>query len=143
MKRYKSLCGPSHFKIFTFFIFGTTKNKYIYSAIRRKLKPGWKLILDSSYILYANNPHPLSSDADWILRSYIYIYIYTIIISSMIIILLASFSHQRSLVGCYWSLSHNKSPQVSRTFPSILPDLKKYWIISIRSLVSNCLTLLY
>ena len=88
----------------------------IYNVIRRKLKPGWIVIInlfrrrillyspsrqmtfyifdwrlrnrkygitvhmcidlyDSSWILYINNPHPLSSDTDWILLIYIYIYI--------------------------------------------------------------------
>ena len=50
-----------------------------------------------------------------------------------------SFSHQRLLMVSHWSLSDNKSPQVSRTLLSILADLNNavVWMVSTRPVISK------
>ena len=54
-------------------------------------------------------------------------------------LLLGSFSHQRQLIVFHWSLSDSKSPQVSRTFLSILSVLNNVvvWMVSTRLLISK------
>ena len=49
-----------------------------------------------------------------------------------------SFSHQRKLIIFHWSLSDSKSPQVSRSFLSILAVLQNVvvWMVSTRPLFS-------
>ena len=50
-----------------------------------------------------------------------------------------SFSHQPELIVCYWSLNDKKSPQISRTFLSILAVLHNavVWIVSTCSQISK------
>ena len=49
------------------------------------------------------------------------------------------FSHQRWLMVFYWSLSDSKSPQVSKTFFSVLADLNNaiVWTVSTRLVISK------
>ena len=58
---------------------------------------------------------------------------------STITLFFASFSHQIELLDFYGSLSDSKSPQVSRTFLSILVGLNNsvVWMVSILLLISN------
>ena len=46
------------------------------------------------------------------------------------------FSYQRYLIVFYWSLSHSKLPQVSRTLLDMLADLNKA-VVSARPTISN------
>ena len=57
----------------------------------------------------------------------------------IIIFLLDSFSYQLTLMVFHRSLSDSKSPQVSRTLPSILADLTHsvVWTVSNRPVISN------
>ena len=57
----------------------------------------------------------------------------------IIIFLLESFSHQRLLKVFHWNLSDSKSPQVSRTLLSILPDLNNavVWTVSTGPVISK------
>ena len=57
----------------------------------------------------------------------------------ILLLFLASFSHQLTLMVFQWSLSDSKSSQVSRTFLSILTDLNNavLWMVSIRHQISN------
>ena len=60
-------------------------------------------------------------------------------------LLLDSFSHQRQLVVFHWSLSDNKSLQVSRTLVSILGVLNNVvvWMVSTRPRISKAPSLFY
>ena len=57
----------------------------------------------------------------------------------IIIFLTVSFSHQRSLIVFYWSLSDDKSPQIFRTLLSILTGLNYavVWTVSTRPVISK------
>ena len=59
--------------------------------------------------------------------------------SSSISLLGSFFLHRCKLMVFYWSLSDSKSPQVSRTFLSILADLitAVVWMVSILPLIFN------
>ena len=54
-------------------------------------------------------------------------------------LLLESFSHQFLLMVLHWSLSDSKSPQVSRTLPTILAVLNNavVWLVSTRHTISK------
>ena len=86
------------------------------------------------------------------LRSLFYVYLYLFSVRFIIIIkrtekryklqillLLASFSHQSSLMVFRWSLSDSRSSQVFRSLLSILADLNNavVWMVSIRPLISK------
>ena len=66
-----------------------------------------------------------------------HLFVWWIFIIIIIISLLESFSHLRFLMFFYWSLSDSKSPQVFRTFLSILTDLNNsvVWTVSIRPVI--------
>ena len=63
----------------------------------------------------------------------------SIIIFFYYCLLFESFSHQLTLMVFHWSLSDNKSPQVSRTLLSILAVLNNVvvWMVSTRPLISK------
>ena len=68
-----------------------------------------------------------------------FIIIIIIITIIIIILLIESFTYQRYLMVFHWSLSDNKSPQVSRTLRSVLADLNNalVLIVSTHPLISK------
>ena len=77
---------------------------------------------DNSLKIFNDKNHQALSQK---FRQHIYIYM------RIIVLFLERFSHQRCLMVFHWSLSDNKSPQVSRTLLSILADLKNavVWMV--------------
>ena len=57
----------------------------------------------------------------------------------LLLLLFESFSHQRYLMVLHWSLNDSKSPQVFRTFLSILADLNNaiVWMVTTRFFISK------
>ena len=66
--------------------------------------------------------HMCMYSCSWLFNIYIYIYI-LLLLQLLLFYSFISFSHQHQLMVFHWSLSYNKSPQVSRTLLNILADI--------------------
>ena len=71
------------------------------------------------------------------LNSYFLVFV---LLLSLLLLLLANFSHKRWSVGFYWILSDSKFSQISKTLLGILADLNSavVWIVLILSPIPIC-----
>ena len=80
--------------------------------------------------------------SEWLCHFYIHIIhtcYFVAYYEALVILLLESFSHTRTLMVFRWNLRNNKLPQVSRTLICILTNFNnsKVWIVLICSLIPN------
>ena len=93
--------------------------------------------------------HVSGGKVDWINIFFFFFFFFFLLLLLLLLLLLSyffiSFSHLRYLMVFHWSLSGNKSPQVSRTLLSILADLNNavVWMVSTHPLIFQVLLSLY